>query len=149
MNREVKFRVWDKKKKEWYGASSEHTLTFYGFALFGECTMMCMPSVSYLEHLEITEFTGLTDKNGKEIYEGDIMSEKVHAETSNWASPMVHKPERSFVIEFERGSFVRDDTKEPMHSWLINCVSHRVEHEVIGNFYEHPELLELPTNPNA
>ena len=64
MNRSLKFRAWNKKTKEWHGASDPNNLTFYGFHIFGECALLCAPKVEDLQYLEITQFTGLRDKNG-------------------------------------------------------------------------------------
>ncbi len=129
--REIKFRAWDKQRNEWYGASNPESLTFIGFSVFGECTLLCTPSVEDLMHLEITQYTCIKDKNGVEIYEGDIV-----------------------IIEREDDCFGRDNYKErvvvepPIYEELEAYCSGGPDGTdtvesilVIGNIYENPELL--------
>jgi uncharacterized phage protein (TIGR01671 family) len=81
----------------------------------------------------ISQFTGLHDKNGKEIYEGDILdsSEKI---------PMI------FEVYFKNGGFrygTKDRSVDISFSNLSNNWLDRIlkRFHVIGNIYENPELI--------
>lgn len=121
MERELKFRAWNKKTNNWFTTE----LPFVGFSLFGECTLICPPRVEDLQHIEVTQFTGLTDKNGKEIYEGDILTNDVCL----------------WVVVFNKGCFChkRIGARENETELALRAL---VGAEVIGNIYENPELLK-------
>ena len=106
MKREIKFRAWNKDQMVYSTNEfrSEHFLTTSGDILNRYSTVM--------------QFTGLTDKNGKDIYEGDI----VQSEQLVTLMP----------VDFEIGSFGVPD----YHLHQLSDI------EVIGNIYQNPELLK-------
>lgn len=128
--REIKFRAWDKKQKEWYGTSNPDGLIWNGFALFGECTMMDMPQITYLNNLEITQFTGLKDKNGKEIYEGDIVGKNTKSGYNK----------QTIVWDNDHACFDWQTTTGD--DWPDGFSGFIDEYEVIGNIYENKDLLK-------
>lgn len=76
---------------------------------------------------DLMQYTGLHDKNGKEIYEGDILKynslkHEYHAE-----------------VYFDKDNSKFDLTIETMPTWSVKLE----DGEVIGNIYENPELLEV------
>jgi len=75
----------------------------------------------------VMQFTGLLDKNGKEIYEGDFLGEDEKAE-----------------VKFENGAFrVRGWV---IGEWLGKIEMRGKDTSIIGNIYENPELLKWKTH---
>lgn len=136
MSREIKFRIWDDFKKEWLGKSDKDSLTFYGFHLVGEVmTVQCPPQWALDECCVVEQYTGLIDKNGKEIYEGDIVK---NIEGVNETAVCVwDESNAEFDFRCKDGRYTRDNVK----SWLEM-------YEVIGNIHEKSELLEDENGKN-
>ena len=136
--REIKFRAWHGKNKRMY------TICEISFMKNSSDEFIERGCEGYwgdnhrdrfsLNDLKLMQFTGLKDKNGKEIYEGDIV--KTH-ETSN--KRLSGLGGNIFKIVFEEGSF--EMYRKGNHEGLERCCSYEGFIEVIGNIYENPELL--------
>ena len=102
--REIKFRAWDKRFKRMIYAGA-----------------MAILYLNDNDH-EIMQFTGLHDKNGKEIYEGDILER--------------------YTCFVQKG---KDPHKKSIVCWDVwhwEGINGWKESEVIGNIYESPTLLK-------
>jgi len=129
----IKFRAWDKTNKEWFYSFSiegDGTVKSYIYNQWGE------PDTNISEYVDIQQFTGLLDKNGKEIYEGDIVKAQYNDGDKNI----------EFIDEVVWGYF--DDCCVEGETWITKtdrwqkCIYYwKDELEVIGNVYENPELL--------
>lgn len=83
-----------------------------------------------IDELELMQSTGLKDKNGKEIFEGDIVDYKGRKAVVKW-----HGSYASFIYRFI------DELKERVSEWHPLFLAY-YHFEVIGNIYENKELLD-------
>lgn len=129
-----KFRVWDNFFKQMYYFDFENNIEVRSGHLWITHEEGAVSSKS--PSVKIMQYTGLEDKNGREIYEGDILKDTNNA---------------IYYVDFIRGCFyLRTNYKSFPHlgwtEWLPMCEIDRlaipVEFEIIGNIYENPELLE-------
>jgi len=124
MNREIKFRAWRKTVKE--------------IMVWSDLKEWVNPLGEDDDHI-LMQYTGLKDKNGKEIYEGDLLGE----ENNDWG---IRK------VIFEDGGFYAPLIK---HHFAVGLNQILVNHsclqvEIIGNIYSTPELLEeTPSIPSV
>lgn len=125
--RELKFRAWHETDKCWYNPR------FIEMNLLGQAMLRGAEGLfEIVPASAVEQYTGLKDKNGKEIYEGDILWwEHFYGMTGE-------NIETTAKVYWEEkdASFVVGDWFEPL-GHLVD----EDEVEVIGNIHENPELL--------
>ena len=125
--REIKFRAWDKENKKMMKVSSL-SLENKEIAVRENGTYHFFR----MQNLELMQYTGLKDKNDKEIYEGDIVLVKPGG-ISTWYKT---------VVKFKEGGFIAGLINGEDYFYIFNPGFDSDDFEVIGNIYENKNLLE-------
>jgi len=143
--REIKFRAWDKTKKE----------MLYNIIAGGEYAYQVKTKNLCIKHfdellwigsnnLPVMQYTGLKDKNGVEIYEGDIYIRY------SMRHGVLGKKKYEGVIEYNHsgfGYYMKDEAKDQFGEYYVkekywHYLRQTKDLEIIGNIYENPELLK-------
>jgi len=132
MSRTIKFRAWDLKASKWHEGWG--SLFPWGSPVGDNQHVVIgiMP-----EYFVFQQFTGLLDRNGKEIYEGDIVRFSVE-NADRWVGAT------KGYIEYDDGEvgFVIVDAKKNIITISRGYDAYSGSLEIIGNIYENPHLLE-------
>lgn len=136
MSRDIKFRAWDKENERMYTAIDLFHDDKGGIELI-RCGYLKNPywgkRSKTPDQVELMQYTGHKDRDGVEIYEGDIIRKLVHG-----------KSEGCYEVVYAYCEYVglskELDEYGPYRTKL--CGWDCVDFEVIGNIYENPELLE-------
>ncbi|HZK60725.1 MAG TPA: YopX family protein [Anaerovoracaceae bacterium] len=137
MSRILKFRAWDKERKVIH-------------IIFDSTNQTEWYLPHWKDNFEVMQYTSLNDKNGKEIYEGDVVKTKrVEIVPSNYKTDceVISKSKKWKTLCWYENHYIKwncdeialkfKKIKDNSESFMIGC-----EHEVIGNVYENPELLK-------
>jgi len=118
-NRIIRFRIWDRQNEE--------MINWYELINNDKSLLL---QVIESDLAEVMQFTGLTDKNGKDIYEGDIMFTGSHNRIIEW-----HESIAAFCSIASDKYFGFDGAE--WHKWTI-----------IGNIFENTDIL-LPSGKRS
>lgn len=128
MMREILFRGRTENKKKWF----EGYYTLHGYKI-GTIEEEIYPTITPFNDWQrkvdpktVGQFTGLNDKNGKKIFEGDILQFLAYGTVYTGK------------VEFLNGAFW---VKCRFHD-RIGAIVYEFKPEIIGNIYDNPELLE-------
>jgi len=117
--RAMEFRAWSKTDKE--------LVPSYQFEDIGGWEGCCFGDFFGGEEYILMQYTGLKDKNGKEIYEGDVL-------------------EGSYVVRYKRDRFMLSCPSPEGGTYDICLAAYAKEQRIIGNIFENEDLL---TKENA
>ena len=123
-----KFRAWDKFDK----VIRDVTLLDYNQFFVGYSYPVFMKSTM---HMELMRSTGLHDKNGQEIFEGDVLEIEDEGEVLGNAKLTWNNEQAVFMIEA-----INVDDIAPFYEILSD---ESYSYRVVGNVYDNPELLEV------
>jgi uncharacterized phage protein (TIGR01671 family) len=136
-NREIKFRAWDEKRKKMIGSDYPDNWDNDKDEWYADTNMMDLVGIENISRkMPVMQYIGLKDKDGKEIYEGDIVR-IVNKKDQKDADHMQGVGE-VFFYENELDFRI---LKVNGHSNILTWGGTDFV-EIIGNIYENPELLK-------
>lgn len=140
MAREIKFKFWDVTNKRFTNTLDyvdEFAITHEGELLHSDTRAVLNEKNGRVQHKFLyvyskrnvvpLQYTGLKDKNGVEIYEGDVV---------NLAGSL------PMAVGFRQGGYTLETVAMPDFTWLTDSRFSPLKLEVVGNIYENPELIQ-------
>ena len=117
--REIKFRAWDVKRTE---------IIYFDLDLCNEESRAWWNE--QIKGNPVMQYTGLNDRNGKEIYDGDIVVARIYRDENEVG-----------YVQACRVDWDKENAMFTLYGWYGQSLKHFNKIKVIGNVYENPELL--------
>lgn len=124
-----RFRVWDKKFKTMYEADDIMSIDFGKSEISVKTLFFERTNYYKFDDIVLMQSTGLRDKNGKEIFEGNVvkMAKNVYSEPTYYE-----------VVRHRGGAYRLESKQYGCELWLRHT-----DCEIAGNIYTDPELAEV------
>jgi uncharacterized phage protein (TIGR01671 family) len=124
-----RYRAWDKIHKTMYEVDDIMSIDFGKSEISVKTLFFERTNYYKFDDIVLMQSTGLTDKNGKEIFEGDVvkMAKNVYSEPTYYE-----------VVRHRGGAYRLDSKQYGCELWLRHT-----DCEIAGNIYKNPELLEV------
>ena len=127
--RDIKFRVWDNERNAMLNSKSVDIDFFEGkIEITSDTIRYDEVYTDEIKDFELMQYIGLEDKNGREIYEGDIIT--ITLDTGNVITGSVGMNNGQWSIKYYD------------RYYSLVSIWYEMQPEVIGNIYENPKLLE-------
>ncbi len=133
MNREIKFRAWDKINNCFFDWKEQYNTLEFNEGIPDRIILYDTEGVLEKDEFELMQYTGIKDKNGKAIYEGDIVLGRFILDD---------------VEDYIYLSLTDMERKNQSKTFLIKDISYLYTNpipediEVIGNIYENKDVLK-------
>lgn len=147
MNRKINFRVWDKEREGFL-----HKVDIDSDIIYADTKWYIHGGHALDDNYVMQQYTGLKDKNGKEIYEGDIITTYIKRWDSNEEKYCLVNDKFTGSPELKIGHVWYANPCEYIAEWAVSFnhlysedsipYSKTQSVEIIGNIYETPELLK-------
>lgn len=136
--REIKFRLWDRRDETMHQDSGHFGITADGVVMDVNTDLEIED-----QQYELMQYTGLKDKNGKEIFEGDIIKityDTNYSEKIFYIGTVIYESDNDYPA-FDLHPWI--DCEMNALSWLKSeCDESVKSYEIIGNIYENQDLIK-------
>ena len=139
--REIKFRAWDETNK----VMENNVNVNQGEAV--KRGYQWYSPANTVRDSKLMQYTGLKDKNGIEIYEGDIVHHHYSFEAQSVDGPLEGEDEIVGTVKID-GYGVLTETESAPYYWIDYLEESTAQLEVLGNIFQDPEILEEVNTKN-
>lgn len=136
---EIKFKVWDKKHKK---MSLVDAIDFEHDEIYGKNGRERYTPKPFKD-IELMQYTGLKDKNGVEIYEGDILLSTASENEEDYKKWRVSYFDGGYIANYKH--IPMDKRKRSINEIELLCNDNIAFYgfEILGNIFENPGLMEV------